>query len=245
MPFTRNNVIPAKAGISALKGFFFAVIFFLIACSEGPSECFHVLKINYWSTTDIDSILFYLDNKQICDGKTKLERDHRKKNGYKENVILCKTSLEDSALSIVTFDEKENCISSEDTSLWRVFICVIDEEQYGNEFNSSILSSIVYANTDISKFNVFIPRESFKINEYGNSQGVRYHIISEQDTAKWNQFRIDIWRKNILINSEYDEFNIPYLEHSSNSERVLKFSSCSERMCYFDIEEYNETVCRY
>lgn len=73
--------------------FFFAVIFFLIACSEEPSECFHVLKINYWSTTDIDSILFYLDNKQICDGKTKLERDHRKKMVIKKMLFCVKLRL--------------------------------------------------------------------------------------------------------------------------------------------------------
>jgi len=54
MPFTRNNVIPAKAGISALKGFFFAALS-AICYGTNPLGALHLYAQNYSPET----VLFY------------------------------------------------------------------------------------------------------------------------------------------------------------------------------------------
>jgi drug/metabolite transporter (DMT)-like permease len=54
MPFTRNNVIPAKAGISALKGFIFAALS-AICYGTNPLGALHLYAQNYSPET----VLFY------------------------------------------------------------------------------------------------------------------------------------------------------------------------------------------
>ena len=54
MPLTRNNVIPAKAGISALKGFFFAALS-AICYGTNPLGALHLYAQNYSPET----VLFY------------------------------------------------------------------------------------------------------------------------------------------------------------------------------------------
>ena len=54
MPFSRNNVIPAKAGVSALKGFFFAALS-AICYGTNPLGALHLYAQNYSPET----VLFY------------------------------------------------------------------------------------------------------------------------------------------------------------------------------------------
>lgn len=201
---------------------------FFGGCGEVHIECVHSLNIIFWTSSNVDSVAFYLNNEQIC-----RQRKTTKINGKAAFFLLCKTTT-DNVLDFVELNNNHLCLPSDSIPLWNIIECEIDEKQYGNPLDSVMISTIAYAEENISESRIFIPAHSFYELSNGVSRGVQYSVMFERDTTKWNLFRSKVREKNVAINVNYDYFNFSVL---------WDFLSCTNNVCYFSTEHFDDEVC--
>lgn len=164
-----------------LSTFFIAIFFGLLGCFKlnegGESECFPYIRINFMSTSDIDSVQFYLNGEQVCIEQAILDR-YKCLNCEKGMLlydVICRTSAADSFFSTLAVDE--SCILSDDFPIWKTYECFIDEKEK-NDIDSSQLNIQVYSKKGMISI------------ESNNSirTGFHYNVISEQDTVHWYSY---------------------------------------------------------
>ena len=175
--------------------FFIAVLLVLFGCFKlnegGESECFPYIRINFMSTSDIDSVQFYLNGEQVCieeanfDGLECLNCE----KGMRMFGVLCRISEADDFFSSLTNDKE--CVLSEDYPIWRIYECLIDEREK-RDIDSSRLD--IYVHTNNGKKNV----EPDFLIQVGN----HYNIMFEEDAARWNSY------SNSTMNAYYRGYGL-------------------------------------
>lgn len=142
-------------------------------CSE-ESECSdsrRFLGLSILSSSDIDSVQFYLNNQRICYGNT----------GTRQKMVLCKDSTESEYFKLIFFagENLENCTVSEDNLIWYGFDCLVGGNSDSVDVDSSELSVKVFLGDSVKK----IKTEMLVLG------GRQLNIIPEKDTAKWFNYQ--------------------------------------------------------
>lgn len=152
---------------------------FFYGCDYDGTECFPNLRINFMSTSDVDSVQFYLNGEQVC--LEDIEEVHdgivEATKGLSIYAISCRTSEEESFDYLHSNDEMEKCIPSEAFPIWREFVCVVSEKDK-KDIDASKLALYVYLNNDVE---IVEP----VINFY---TGNHYNVIADRDTAQWYSY---------------------------------------------------------
>ncbi|WP_295860904.1 hypothetical protein [uncultured Fibrobacter sp.] len=179
-----------------LLTFFIAVLLVLFGCFKlnegGESECFPYLRINFMSTSDIDSVQFYLNGEQVCIEKPIkvdgiCENCTKDVGGVMEENVLCKVSDDDIYVAFHRGAKKlDDCIQSEGFPKWIWNECFLSEKQYGKPLDSLTLLLRIFSN----KENVNVRLDGFL---YGGKQ---YKIMAEQDTVLWYSYSNATMRAN-------------------------------------------------
>ena len=154
-------------------------------CYDGETECFPP-GANFYlhSTSDIDSVHFYLNNERICYEQVIYEdglcTNCAKIKGRLSENIECRTSVEDESYSILPFESEyfDSCVASEEFPIWKTFDCRINEKRYKKSISSSKLTVYVFSSNRSEEFELGI-----RI-----ADGNHYNIIAEQDTAAWYSY---------------------------------------------------------
>lgn len=148
----------------------FLIIFCIIGCSEELVcvDSSHFALLSVVSTSNIDSVQFYLNNQRICYGKAD------------KKWVMCKDtaeSLSDILVLKTPFDTKfDNCSISNENPMWTGFVCEIRDSV---NIDSSKLSVWIFSNEDTSKINP-------DFNVFG---GLQINAVPERDSLKWFGYR--------------------------------------------------------
>ena len=162
---------------------YFSLFIVLLGCVpyEDPTECFPALRINFKSTSDVDSVHFYLNNELVCFEKP-IDFEGRCKNcleakGFMTENVICATSAEDSNYIFMSRDaEKEKqCFQSENFLKWVDYECFVSEKHYRKSLDSLTFQAQIFSNESMKTIQPSIIFHS----------GNRYNIMLEQDSAQW------------------------------------------------------------
>lgn len=166
---------------------FFVVFGFLfIGCSEEIDECFPVLRINYITTSDVDSVRFYLNDERVCVETAVFDKLYclNCEKGMLLYSIIFRTMIDGYDTTLIAHDDGDvsNWPLSPNSSLWKYYECVVDESKK-QDIDSSKLILLVYSNGEEKHFQ---SREEFLA-------GNHYNIVSVQDTASWYSYTRSMW----------------------------------------------------
>ncbi|MDO5577616.1 MAG: hypothetical protein Q4F84_11120 [Fibrobacter sp.] len=130
-------------------------------------ESSHFVLLSTISTSDVDSVRFYLNDQRVC-----YEEANQK-------WVMCKAAVDNySGLMILKelFDTNyENCSISQENPKWTGFACTVQDSV---DIDSTRLSIWIYSKGTINKINP-------TFNIFGGQQ---INVIPEQDTLKWFSF---------------------------------------------------------
>ena len=152
---------------------------------DGETDCFPP-GANFYlnSTSDVDSVRFYLNSERICYERLIIEdglcTNCAKIKGNLFENIRCRTSAEDESYSFLSFGDEfiDSCVASEEFPIWKTFDCRINEKMYKKTIGSSKLKVHVFSSNRSEEIEIGI-----KI-----ADGNHYNIIAEQDTAAWYSY---------------------------------------------------------
>lgn len=174
----------------------FVLVYMFLGCTEEGLECFQKIRIDFKSTSKIDSVQFYLNNERICYESMPVNsgicEECENIKGISFNYIKCQVSKDKEIFDYSS--SLDSCFISENFPAWNIFECRIDERQYGKTLDSTKLTLYIYSENGKSN--------EMNISLYG---GNYYNVVSEQDTAKW--FSYD----EIVMNYNYDYFKFSAL----------------------------------
>ncbi len=198
----------------------FVLIFVCIVLGCDPDGekviCFPESKIDFRSTSAIDSVHFYLNDKRICSEQEIIVEGICKNclqmKGFKHNYIECKTSLDSNLFTPLPYGKEytEECITSDTFPIWSIFTCNINEHQYGEPLDSLKLVLYIYSGNE--------PKTIQLQNMiYSNNH---YTIIAKEDSAKWLSYK---WYTA-------DPFEQHYQSLHNNYEKWLR-DKCSNEFC--------------
>lgn len=126
------------------KFFFFMAPCMLFGCIVercGESNCYATLGVDFRSSSNIDSVRFYLNGDRICRSSLLIN-------------VVCRISVEDTFFSTMSIEADDSLLSIEDLSkqcipsdgfpIWREFECRLDEVAFLH-LDSSQLSIRVFS----------------------------------------------------------------------------------------------------
>lgn len=142
------------------------IFFCIIGCSEEPVcvDSSHFALLSVVSTSNIDSVQFYLNNQRICNGKAD------------KKWVMCKDAAESLSDILVLKMPYDNCSISNEIPVWTGFVCEIRDSV---NIDSSKLSVWIFSNEDTSKINP-------DFNVFG---GLQINAVPERDSLKWFGYR--------------------------------------------------------
>lgn len=152
------------------------ITFVMTSCYEEETECFdskRFLRLNFITSSDVDSVQFYLGGKQVC-----VERNEV------SSRVLCRLSSESESIEDISFSKEsmDSCLVSEDYPRWIYIGCALDEkDKIGTD--SLELSVRVFSGEK---------SETVKMSA-GVLGGNHYNVVSEQDTSKWYSAMASAW----------------------------------------------------
>ena len=170
---------------------YFSLFIVLLGCApyEDHSVYFPAIRINFMSTSDVDSVHFYLNNEQVCFEKPILFEGDCKNcleaKGYTIEYAICKTSTEDSNYIFMHRDtEKEKqCIQSENFLKWVNYECFVSEKHYGKSLDLLAFQAQIFSNESVKTIQPSIIFHS----------GYLYNVMLEQDSAQWLNHMDDVF----------------------------------------------------
>ena len=177
----------------------FVTVFLFASCYDGRLECFDSKKyvsVSFISTSNVDSVQFYLNEQRICYGRTGVDEKH----------VMCKDSTEKIPFFVLPSSEiipdscvlrkdewicqkpsdflsvmyptkinLDNCVLSEEYPIWNGFHCLVGGPSDTINVDSGELSVHIFSQENRIKI------QSSLISFSGN----QINIIPEQDTTKW------------------------------------------------------------
>ena len=151
---------------------FISIVFFE-SCGEEESECFPGLRANYITTSDVDSVHFFLNNKRICENYN-YENDDE---GFLLYSILYRTIIDGNDTTLIAHND--NDISkwslSQNALIWKYYECIVDRR---DDIDSSKITLVIYSNKGINELKT----------DYNFVSGNKYNIIAIQDTTEWYSY---------------------------------------------------------
>ena len=191
---------------------FFMVIGILLGCPTEELECFPSLRIEFMSTSEIDSIHFYLNDKKNCferaiivDGMC--NNCSKARGGFFFEHTICRTSEGTEYVSL-SRDENDvdNCIKSEKSFIWVYYDCNVNGKNFKNIEDSLTLNLHIFSKG----------AEATIQPEVTLLSGNRYNVMAVQDTTKWYSNTID---------------SIEYYSNNYNSAIRWQKIGCNDGFC--------------
>ena len=154
--------------------FFVLLFIFFDGCFDEKSECTdseRFVGLSILSSSDIDSVQFYLNYRRVCYGST----------GLRQKMVICKDSTERKYAKLMLLAEvnMENCMVSEDNAIWYGFDCLVGGGADSIDVDSSELSV---------KFFWGDKEKEIKTDLFVMG-GSLINIVPEKDTAKWFSYQ--------------------------------------------------------
>ncbi|MBQ3778501.1 MAG: hypothetical protein II835_10585 [Fibrobacter sp.] len=157
-----------KIGISFL--IFWGTLFW--GCYEDDGICYdskRFVSLSIVSTSNIDSVQFFLNNQRICIGNT----------GIDQKMVICKDKSRETSdamiLMLLSEVDLNNCDLSEEYPMWTGFDCLVNGAFDTVKVDSSKLGVNVFSNG----------RKTIIETDFVVSGGLQVNVIPEQDTTRW------------------------------------------------------------
>lgn len=150
---------------------------FLGCYYDDDYKCYSILKVNFVSKLDVDSVSFYLNDEQIC------FEDYITIDGICESCEKIKGI-------------PYNYMVPQEIPIWKVFECRINEKQYGEKIDSSKLKIIIYP----------IKEKKQMIVEATVNVGEHYDIVDETELLKWHNYSLKEYNYNDSLEMCSDGF---------------------------------------
>ena len=194
----------------------------LLGCDYDGTECFPNLRINFMSTSDVDSVQFYLNGEQVCFTRPVFdplcENCADAKGGVVVGHILCEFSRDEGYVYLSRDEEStKRCARSDGSAIWVTYECHINENNYGKPLDSLTLTLRILSkeNTDVRVMPLL-------------QSGNHYNIIADKDTAQWYSYTKE---------SMSDYFS--YYGPPSTWQRI----GCFDVFCIAKLPMSNKDVC--
>ena len=179
--------------------FCFITVFLFASCYDGRFECFdskEYVSVSFMSTSNVDSVQFYLNEQRICYGNTGVDekyvmcKDSTEKIPFfvlpsseiipdscvlREDRWICQKSSDFLSVMYPTEINLDNCVLSEEYPIWNGFHCLVGGPFGTINVDSGELSVHIFSQENRIKI------KSSLISFAGN----QINIIPEQDTTKW------------------------------------------------------------
>ena len=193
--------------------------------TSDPSECFSALRINFKSTSEIDSVHFYLNGERVC-FETLVHSEGRCKNclevkGLMSENVICETLTEDSDYTVMSrnAEKEKQCTQSGNALKWVDYECFLSEKHYGKSLDSLVLQARVFSNeTEMAIQPDIILRG-----------GNRYNLMLEQDSAQWLGHA-----RNVVDDVFFDFFDFT---------KTWQWEGCFDGFCVVTMPMVEKEVC--
>lgn len=149
-----------------------SIVSCVLGCYEDDGICYdskRFVSLSIVSTSNIDSVQFFLNNQRICIGNT----------GIDQKMVICKDKSRETSdamiLMLLSEVDLNNCDRSEEYPMWTGFDCLVNGAFDTVKVDSSKLGVNVFSNG----------RKTIIETDFVVSGGLQVNVISEQDTTRW------------------------------------------------------------
>ncbi|WP_295070956.1 hypothetical protein [uncultured Fibrobacter sp.] len=149
-----------------------SIVSCVLGCYEDDGICYdskRFVSLSIVSTSNIDSVQFFLNNQRICIGNT----------GIDQKMVICKDKSRETSdamiLMLLSEVDLNNCDRSEEYPMWTGFDCLVNGAFDTVKVDSSKLGVNVFSNG----------RKTIIETDFVVSGGLQVNVIPEQDTTRW------------------------------------------------------------